>query len=220
MNTETPLEHQIKILEALLAKKPVEFRPKVGQHAFRRLDPDDTWFIHWDQFEFRLPPKIASGHNPANLPESVVEIDRGYRLLDPDEVKPRRPSSGPPRSIIEKYCFGYGWEGLWLGDCRCDTYRTKLSREELAKYDIPQVKRIIKKRVPCTSEDFPPGTIITRTTWGNTARASVLYVDADVIAYFSPITRATMTPFSELVMQDFFRSLDGGKTWLPCYKEI
>jgi len=134
MNSETPLEHQIKILEALLAKKPVEFRPKVGQHMFRRLDPDNTWFIHWDQFEFRLPPKI------------------------------------------------------------------------------------VKKRVPCIPADFPPGTVITRTTWGNTARASVLYVDADVIAYFSPSTRATMTPFSELVMLDFFRSLDGGKTWLPSYR--
>ena len=100
-----------------LAQKPVEFRPKVGQHTFRRLNPDDTWFIHWDQFEFRLPPKI------------------------------------------------------------------------------------VKKRVPCTAMDFPPGTIITRTTWGKTSCAFVLYVDEDTITYFSPSTRMTMTSFTLILIK-------------------
>lgn len=136
MNSETPLEHKIKILEALLAQKPVEFRPKVGQHIFRRLDPDNTWFIHWDQFEFRLPPKI------------------------------------------------------------------------------------VKKRVPCTAVDFPPGTILRHESWRPTTWTAVIFVGAGKIRYCTEEHGQGERSYFSMVDTEFSRSLDGGKTWLPCYKEI
>jgi hypothetical protein len=136
MNSETPLEHKIKILEALLAQKPVEFRPKVGQHMFRRLDPDNTWFLHWDQFEFRLPPKI------------------------------------------------------------------------------------VKKRVPCIPADFPPGTVIRHKDWHDTTWTMLISTTSRVVRFYVPDAAVRELTYNSLMNSGFDRSVDGGKTWLPCYKEI
>jgi len=65
-------------------------------------------------------------HNPDGL-ESPGE---GYRFLDEDEVKCR-----PITFEIEAWCGRSGWTadtGL-AGSSTYMTYRTKLSREELAK---------------------------------------------------------------------------------------
>lgn len=74
-------------------------------------------------------------HNPHELTPQEYEADKGYRLLDEDEIKDRKPNR-----FIEawtEFNFGYrwGWETLYSyrGDKNTLTYRTKLSREELAK---------------------------------------------------------------------------------------
>lgn len=67
-------------------------------------------------------------HNPDELTMKQYGATEGYRLLDEDEIKDRSLC----HFEIEL------WEGSWstigyTGCCEHSTYRTKLSREELAK---------------------------------------------------------------------------------------
>lgn len=75
--------------------------------------------------------QIAPGHNPAKL--TVEQVGEGWRLLDPDEIK-----DGSALYEIE------AWGGIiWLnnlayvGHVQCRTYRTKLTRQELAALREP-----------------------------------------------------------------------------------
>jgi len=63
-------------------------------------------------------------HNPDGL-ESPGE---GYRFLDEDEIEARCQSYW-----IERHVLGSWDSSGWEGSCQFSTYRTKLSREELAK---------------------------------------------------------------------------------------
>lgn len=72
--------------------------------------------------------EFPKAHNPDNLTPEQYGFAEGYRLLGEDEIKERLYSYGK----IEI------WDGkYWVEGCRgtdsSGTYRTKLSREELAK---------------------------------------------------------------------------------------
>ena len=70
-------------------------------------------------------------HNPDGLTPEQYGATEGYRLLDEDEIKERYDSL-----YIEKYfnVKPYYWsKNGWSGNEKTYTYRTKLSREELAK---------------------------------------------------------------------------------------
>lgn len=72
--------------------------------------------------------EFPKAHNPDNLTPEQYGFAEGYRLLGEDEIKDRPLC----HSEIEL------WDGSWstIGYTGCSkhsTYRTKLSREELAK---------------------------------------------------------------------------------------
>ena len=74
-------------------------------------------------------------HNPREMTPEEYEADKGYRLLDEDEIKFRTTSY----EVIQIYDedserAGFCWWQKYAEGCVFKaTYRTKLSREELAK---------------------------------------------------------------------------------------
>ncbi len=77
---------------------------------------------------------IAPGHNPDNL--SVEQVGEGWRLLDGDEIKNRWLECERwqlDTSDMENRHWGSG--NFWTN--RTATYRTRLSRSELAALDKP-----------------------------------------------------------------------------------
>lgn len=83
-------------------------------------------------------PNKSNVHNPDNLSDEMVETDKGYRLLDKDEIV----SYGVyDRQLneIELYnpkCYRYHnsvWSNGWVGNDKAGTYRTKLSKQTLKK---------------------------------------------------------------------------------------
>ena len=74
-------------------------------------------------------------HNPRELTPEEYEADKGYRLLHEDEIKFRTTSY----EVIQIYDedserAGFCWWQKYAEGCVFKaTYRTKLSREELAK---------------------------------------------------------------------------------------
>lgn len=172
----------------------------------------------WYNLDYRVKPivnmKIAAGHNPLNFTEEVVEVEMGWRLLDRDEIKPR--SQHIPSIEYHKPFIGWASDQM-MADSPRFIYRTKLTREQLAKYDLPS--RIVKKRVPLGPVDFPPGTILRRDSWNPTTWTAVLFVGAKKIRYCTDEKGQADRLYVELVDM-YSRSLDGGKTWLPCYKEV
>jgi hypothetical protein len=69
-------------------------------------------------------------HNPDNLTPEQYGAVEGYRLLDRDEIRDRVK----PHGEIEQWLGKRSWGGeLCYGIDIYKTYRTKLSRKELAK---------------------------------------------------------------------------------------
>jgi hypothetical protein len=79
---------------------------------------------------------------------------------------------------------------------------------------IPQPKKLVK----LGPADFPPGTVICNTamaadTWMAVCAATnvcIYVINGDKYRYFY---------YSDLYHHDYQRSLDNGKTWLPCWRE-
>lgn len=69
-------------------------------------------------------------HNPAGLTPEQVGVAEGWRLLDRDEIVPRESTTK-----IEGWDFNYFfWDRpSWSGSCPRFTYRTRLTRAELAQ---------------------------------------------------------------------------------------
>jgi len=211
-------QEKIEVMQAAVRGETIEFRPLRGTILNTWVDAKENPNWDWYNLDYRVKPivnmKIAAGHNTLNFTEDVVGVDMGWRLLDRDEIKPR--SQCIPS--IEYYKLGMGWtSGHLREDSYLYTYRTKLTREQLAKYDLPP--RIVKKRVPLGPVDFPPGTILRRDSWNPTTWTAVLFVGAKKIRHCTNEKGQADRLYAELVDM-YSRSLDGGKTWLPCYKEI
>jgi len=214
-------QEKIEVMQAAARGETIEFRPRGGPILNTWADAKENPNWDWHNLDYRVKPapasKIASGHNPLNFTEEVVEVDMGWRLLDADEIKPRKRSI-EDTNLIEKFTPLYGWEQRWHGNLPGFTYRTKLTREQLAKYDLPS--RIVKKRVPCTAADFPPGTILRHESWRPTTWTAVIFVGAEKIRYCTNEHGQGERSYVSMVDTEFSRSLDGGKTWLACYRLI
>lgn len=103
-----------------------------------------------------MDTKIAPGHNPKGLTAKQVGTADGYRLLDEDEVD-ERWEGRPAHLEIECFELGGTWDKTgWLGACKGLTYRTKLSREELARLR----ESALKPKADPTSEPTPASTAI------------------------------------------------------------
>lgn len=101
-----------------------------------------------------LGAQLASGHNPHRLTNWHVCPEMGWRLLDRDEVKPRGEPVGASWVRDPDYieCWHQdtpplGWHRIGSGTgWDISTYRTRLSRAELAALDTP----------PATPKPLPP----------------------------------------------------------------
>ena len=69
-------------------------------------------------------------HNPRKMTPKEYEADKGYRLLDEDEIKYR---VNPYKEIEAWDKNDNRWDVEFSGASKANTYRTKLSREKLAK---------------------------------------------------------------------------------------
>lgn len=84
---------------------------------------------------------IAKGNNPDKLTDEEVGVANGWRLLDEDEIV--GVWCGYER-LGHVDCWSCGqWQPGNRGICNEATYRTRLSREELAALDKPK-KRLIR----------------------------------------------------------------------------
>lgn len=81
------------------------------------------------------------------------------------------------------------------------------------------------KRVPCGPEDFPPGSCFKwQGIWADNVCCDIVYrgpAGIAVITYGYQSLHSQFLSYNDLFINvNASRSLDGGKTWLPCYKEI
>lgn len=77
------------------------------------------------------PAVSENSHNPEGLTPEQYGATEGYRLLYEDEIKDRQT----PYIKIEIWLKDFGWLRGCFGSSKLQTFRTKLSREELAKLD-------------------------------------------------------------------------------------
>lgn len=175
----------------------------------------------WDfyNYDYRIAPytsPIAAGHNPHQLTEEQVGVKDGWRLLDKEEIINRRnmKCSGPTQyiQIYNDISNPPRWTSCAVGNLIGECYRTKRP----PGYFLSEHT----KRVPLGPEDFPPGTVLRCSKewpsipWvGYSLHLYGLYVDW-------PDGIRKDWSYVMLTCLHLERSLDGGKTWLPCYKEI
>jgi len=77
-----------------------------------------------------------------------------------------------------------------------------------------------KKQLPLGPEDFPPGTIIRHAKRGSGyIWRSVNGVATDCVIFCATLIDNVLEIRYPTMTNEFERSLDGGKTWLPCYRE-
>ena len=120
----------IAVMQAHVDGKPIERRGLASPQWVRVKAPN--W--DWSDCDYRIAT-IAPGHNPDGL--TVAQVGDGYRLLDDDEVD-ERWQGAPIRREIDALGPGETWDNSgWRGGAKDITYRTKLSREELAKLRNP-----------------------------------------------------------------------------------
>jgi hypothetical protein len=81
---------------------------------------------------------IAEGHNPKKV--TVGQLGADYRLLSLDEIV--NDNTFPVLSEIEMFSRGLQkwWTSSYRGDGKEQTYRTKLTRDELAEKRVPKWK--------------------------------------------------------------------------------
>lgn len=204
------LKDKIKVMQHFAEGGKVEC---YSDGAWRKTD-DVSW--NWKAYNYRIAQSpIAAGHNPDNLTEDQVECAKGWRLLQEHEIKPdistRRNEL--PHNVLQMWLpEDERWDLEFRpgGNDRSCTYRTLLYPADLAKYDIKP-----KTKQPLTAADFPPGTVV---RWADASTDSwflVLYVGGLSISIQS---RSTLL-YTDLLAQWQY-SINQGKTWLPCYKEV
>ncbi len=156
------------------------------------------------QMDILLPWEscLAEGHNPDGLTNG--QVGDGWRLIghhtdDPD-------SRVQYYSHDKKTWFNRDHESgpyLYGG-----TYRVPIT-PPVAK--VPVAKAT--KRVPCGPEHFPPGTVIRVACHDLTSWEAVNGVNTHGMLRVGMFVK-----YEDL--KGYERSIDGGKTWLPCYVEV
>lgn len=159
--------------------------------------------------------QIAPGHNADQL--TNAQIDEGYRLLDADEIKDRAANMR-----IEVWQWWPAQTSCWVagtyGNNAEHTYRTRLSRAELAALDAPKIQH-----VPMRSEDFPPAVWI-RLKGDKRSRmfspSMVCDTGMRLNAEYDDIDhQQTWFPYQDL-MDDGAEWSPDRIHWYPCYKTI
>lgn len=123
-------------------------------------------FWYWDVFQYRLSihvpapvSPIAPGHNPHAL--TVEQVGEGWRLLDESEHGDHSETwwqAVPNYWLVDKWGTTAGY-----GETSLQAYRTRLSREDLAKLDAPAWQLPVPPagqrwhRVDFTEADLPEG---------------------------------------------------------------
>lgn len=107
------LEAQLQVVCATIGRA----KPLAEANATWRLVPS-----------IGIPPLEYLAHNPAGLTSEQIGVAEGWRLLDEDEIEERNLHFEIQKWSEEK------WDSTaWAGNDTLGTYRTKMSRSELAK---------------------------------------------------------------------------------------
>lgn len=196
-------DEMIAILQAAKEGKKIECQLRYDSDEPLPWKPcEPSWNFYKYNYRITTSP-IAAGHNPDKLTEYQVGVKGGWRLLERDEIYDGR---GATREI--QVWNGQEWiTNACFGDEPSLAYRT----QKPPGYFLPKPK----ERKPLGPEDFPPGTVIRFPTYKTKGWFMLQAVGEDGLATF----RCGKISFHVLLQDGAERSLDGGKTWLPCYKE-
>lgn len=161
-----------------------------------------------------LGQQVAQGHNPARL--TVSQVGEGWRLLDEDEII-KRPIKIAQLNHIGAWRKGAWTEhGLWEGSQGNNTYRTRLSRAELAALIAPRPK----VKVPLTSADYPP-VFWVRNTKDNACWAAFLVTAIQSNGGFYLTDAAGKSIFwAPNQIMDALEYSSDRRTWAPCHKLV
>lgn len=189
-----------------------------------------------------LGAQLAPGHNPHRLTNWHVCPEMGWRLLDRDEVKPRGESVGAHWVRDPDYieCWHQdtpplGWHRIGSGTgWDISTYRTRLSRAELAVLDAnsqPIQFTTFKdsdlafgglKTVPLTMEDLPGGAFWVAPLPGKgcpgTEGASWLVTKLDPQGLTLGTAAGTKIDWSSA--KDLYQYSTDRQTWHPFSKQV
>jgi len=88
--------------------------------------------INWKPCTVPAPTK-PKPHNPGRLTPEQYGASEGYRLLDEDEILPANKRYDSVMELEGSSDIKTGWTHWSIGNSPSWTYRTKLSREELAQ---------------------------------------------------------------------------------------
>lgn len=210
-------EERIQTAEAMLAyyKAPVDKKPAIellvgDGYQWSFIGGEPSWT---PEYRYRLAqepaPAIAEGHNPAKL--TVDQIPAGRRLMTREEVA-RRNGESPPCADIHGWVES-GWNmGAHVGYHINTTYSVPIDWKD------PLLKKKVRK--PCGPEHFPPGTVV-REIVKYEPNKEWLAIICMTEFWLRIGFQRDSTPFdSPTFMNQYERSLDGGKTWLPCFVEV
>lgn len=158
-----------------------------------------------------LPSVIAPGHNPAAL--TVSQVGEGWRLLDEDEIQYRGKEVQLSNAIE---CWESSNDVPRFGTCLYEgsipehTYRTRLSRSELAALDAP------KTRAWDRAEDVPFGGVLRYITAQSGYQLVHSVSDEGVILLLGDPENPTAHRVSfETLAKHWLNSTDG-KNFHPC----
>lgn len=117
----------------------------------------------------------------------------------------------------EKACFfnleTMNWESRLLNGTH-----TESTRHSLDDILLPWESGKATKRVPCGPEHFPPGTVVR--TAGCQHWQAILWARPSGLGAVGPSFILGEEKYDRLMLDGIERSIDGGKTWLPCYVEV
>lgn len=176
---------------------------------FRNEPP--SWL--WDSSQYRLAQHvpapvdpIAKGHNPDKL--KISQVGEGWRLLDYDEYRERACTKEIQLWAVK---LNGGWGDGWVeGSTYEYTYRTRLSREELAALDAPKFVRW-----DC-AEDIPLPVCFIRTGtgyWG-----TIVAADSEGLHAYHPTGGKIVR--HRYINLDVYQYSTDRKEWKPCTKEV
>ncbi len=206
---------------------PADQKPKL---AYAVLGPNQT-AGEWQPMFHNKPNWLAStvlyeidmtlqarGHNRAKLTDFEVGVHDGWRLLSFEEILIAKDKRLPDDHDIE-YQHNNAWIRATCVYITTIAFRTKrpLSYwfDLLRRQEPPQQK--VMRRIPCGREHFPPGTVIRRPFEDNRNEwYAVVGVEDDQLWMGGS---EKPWSFDSSLLMSYQRSLDGGRTWLPCYIE-